>query len=215
MSISNPPQDFTSSSKDVWDNYVPPQRSSTTAPKAQVVRDSWDDDDEDDEDEEPQKLWEAANNLAPMPELVISSSGTASSAVPPPPAAFQPSMKILKRPSSAASPSASVSSSSSDLQKSLAKREAEYQEARQRIFGDQSSSLSKGGSGSSTKLQGSSSPSNAQRTPPATILRNPRGPESPPDQSKSRSSNDGASKGFRSRRGGEQGRVPKTTTNGM
>ena len=74
-----------------------------------------------------------------MPELVISSQS--STAVPPPPAALQPSLRILKRPSTSdsASPHAASPSPAAEQQRSYAEREAQYQAARERIFGDSGS----------------------------------------------------------------------------
>ncbi|KAG6887475.1 hypothetical protein C0992_012103, partial [Termitomyces sp. T32_za158] len=80
-----------------------------------------------------------------MPELIIAPSATSSSHVaPPPPAAFQPTMRILKRPGSdGSSKSATPPPSSAE---SLKEREARYQAARERIFGPDS--------GASTPLPG-------------------------------------------------------------
>ncbi|KAG1888219.1 hypothetical protein F4604DRAFT_1716071 [Suillus subluteus] len=99
----------------------------------QVVPDDWDNDE--DEEEDNAKVWEDANNKAPMPELIISPSSTGTCVVPPPPAAFQPTMRILKRPSPSQSASNSTTSLSSQTRNTLAEREAQYQEARNRIFG--------------------------------------------------------------------------------
>ena len=82
-----------------------------------------------------------------MPEVLISSSSTTASAVSPPAVAFQPQMRILKRPSSQNS-SSNLSSSQTPAE-SLAQREARYQAARERIFGgdDGSENVSEDGSG--------------------------------------------------------------------
>lgn len=104
-----------------------------------------------------------------MPELIISSSTT--SVVSPPPAAIQPTLRILKRPSSAASPAKSSSPSVIEAKKTLAEREAEYQAARERIFKESQISASNG-----TK-----------------IIREPRGPD---NDHQATSSSEGQSKGF-------------------
>ena len=142
-----------------------------------------------------------------MPEVVISSRSGASTA--PPPAALQPSMRILKRPSAAPVPD-STSSSPALEQKTFADREAQYQAARERIFGDASSPssnsipgtptlLAKPGGSSSTSANTSSQPSR-QSTPQVAavnIIRDPRGP----DPADAGAPGRGNSRGFRGRRG--------------
>ncbi|KAG1752063.1 hypothetical protein EDB19DRAFT_1903463 [Suillus lakei] len=118
-----------STSADVWDQ---PSARLLWKPQ-QVVPDDWDNDE--DEEEDSAKVWEEANNKTPMPDLVISPSSTGTCVVPPPPAAFQPMMRILKRPSPSQSASNSTTSLSSQTRNTLAEREAQYQEARNRIFG--------------------------------------------------------------------------------
>ncbi|KAG7442873.1 uncharacterized protein BT62DRAFT_935601 [Guyanagaster necrorhizus] len=81
-----------------------------------------------------------------MPTVVSSSTPT------PPAAAFQPVMRILKRPTN--STNSSVSSVPST--ESFSEREARYQAARERIFGN------------GEPLSSSSS---------SAVVRNPRGPE--------------------------------------
>uniref|UniRef100_A0A0W0FV14 SUZ RNA-binding domain-containing n=1 Tax=Moniliophthora roreri TaxID=221103 RepID=A0A0W0FV14_MONRR len=134
-------------------------------PKA-VVPDDWeDDDDEEEEEEEPpseetnKKIWEDANSKvpAPMPVLNISSSSSVTSA--PPPAVFQPMLKILKRPTSNQTNIDSRTPSPASAE-SLRDREARYQAARNRIFGNESAS---------------SSTETATTTP--RILRDPYGPD--------------------------------------
>ncbi|KAG9313730.1 hypothetical protein JVU11DRAFT_6083 [Chiua virens] len=102
------------------------------------------------------QIWEEANKRTPMPELIVARASTSHSFPPPPPAALQPTLRILKRPSLNAaggvpgSSSPPVSSSSSGMtltpggsgtvsptpRGTLAEREAQYQEARNRIFGE-------------------------------------------------------------------------------
>ncbi|KAG1773597.1 hypothetical protein EV702DRAFT_1129251 [Suillus placidus] len=130
-----------STSADVWDqpsdhfgqsSYPPGAATRSQRKPQQVVPDDWDNDEE---EEDSAKVWEDANNKAPMPELIISPSSTGTCVVPPPPAAFQPTMRILKRPSPSQSASNSTTSLSSQTRNTLAEREAQYQEARNRIFG--------------------------------------------------------------------------------
>ncbi|KAK0205427.1 hypothetical protein DFS33DRAFT_766157 [Desarmillaria ectypa] len=137
---------------DDWD--APSASTSTRATVAAApVRDDWEDEDED-EDEETQapteeanqRLWNDANtkSAAPMPTVVSSSTPT------PPAAAFQPVMRILKRPTSSTNSSVSSDVLSAE---SFREREARYQAARERIFG------------------------NGDSEPSSTVVRNPRGPE--------------------------------------
>ncbi|PCH37584.1 hypothetical protein WOLCODRAFT_140947 [Wolfiporia cocos MD-104 SS10] len=184
-----------STSADAWDQSLPAPAAPRRAAPAQAVPDAWDDDDDDDDDEEeedPQKLWESANSKAPMPELVISGASTAS-VVSPPPAAFQPALRILKRPPAASSAPRASSASSvpapPELRaRSYAEREAQYQAARERIFRDGRDGAGAGaGAGASVK-----------------VLREPRGPEAPPDEGAGAET--GASRGFAARRGAPHGR---------
>ncbi|KAF8553497.1 hypothetical protein OG21DRAFT_1510168 [Imleria badia] len=119
-----------------------------------------------------------------MPEFIVASASTSQSLPPPPPAAFQPMLRILKRPSpNTTASNAGVASSvpltspspgptsgsgsgeggtSPGPRGTLAEREAQYQEARSRIFGEKE------------KLRGSSSGG-------VVIVRDPLGPASEPD----------------------------------
>jgi len=118
-----------------WDQPAYTTLHTRPAQAPRVVRDDWDDDDEGEEEQDSAKIWEAANNKAPMPELIISPASTGQTVLPSPPAAFQPTLRILKRPS----PSQSASSTSFSLaqtRSTFAEREAQYQEARNRIFGE-------------------------------------------------------------------------------
>ncbi|KAI0767231.1 hypothetical protein C8Q74DRAFT_1278994 [Fomes fomentarius] len=171
-------------------------------PVSDSVRDDWDDEEEA-EEEDPQQLWEEANKRAPMPELVISGSSTSGNAtVSPPPAAFQPVLRILKRPTASSSSVSPTPSSSSDSQVSTyAEREARYQAARERIFGDTDSS------------PGSPDPSNpntngAEKTSPPSvqIAREPKGPPAQDGSiSPSGKGQDEDFRGFRNRRGKRRG----------
>ncbi|KIK93023.1 hypothetical protein PAXRUDRAFT_829408 [Paxillus rubicundulus Ve08.2h10] len=106
-------------------------------PQPPVVRDDWDEDDDGEEEQDNAKIWEAANNKTPMPELIISPASTGQTILPSPPAAFQPTLRILKRPSPSQSTSAtSTSLSLAQTRSTFAEREAQYQEARNRIFGE-------------------------------------------------------------------------------
>ncbi|KAF8839286.1 hypothetical protein BDN67DRAFT_970342 [Paxillus ammoniavirescens] len=72
-----------------------------------------------------------------MPELIISPASTGQTVLPSPPAAFQSTLRILKRPSPSQSASASSTSLSlAQTRSTFAEREAQYQEARNRIFGE-------------------------------------------------------------------------------
>ncbi|KAG1807476.1 uncharacterized protein BJ212DRAFT_1485594 [Suillus subaureus] len=163
----------------------------------QVVPDDWDNDE--DEEEDNAKVWEDANNKAPMPELVISPSSTGTCVVPPPPAAFQPTMRILKRPSPSQSASNSTTSLSSQTRNTLAEREAQYQEARNRIFGTTGERGSDDIPSRRGVRNGSGKGADAGSTASA-VLRTPTGP-SDADQEVGRT-DDSPPKGFRDRRNG-------------
>ena len=112
---------------------VPPALSSgpsRSKPPVRVVRDDWDNSESEEEDNA--RVWEKANSTVPMPELVIAPSST-SQVVSPPPAALQAPMRILKRPTPATSQNNAKPTESPRT--TLAQREAQYQEARERIFG--------------------------------------------------------------------------------
>ncbi|KAJ7476580.1 hypothetical protein FB451DRAFT_1396827 [Mycena latifolia] len=119
-----------------WDWQSQSQSTSSTstrrapAQKAPApVCDDWEEDDGDDAAEPPapadnQRIWDTANAQAPMPALIVSGAA-------PPPAAFQPAMRILKRP--AAPARAPVRPAAPE--ETLEAREGRYREARERIFG--------------------------------------------------------------------------------
>ncbi|KAK7040718.1 hypothetical protein VNI00_009624 [Paramarasmius palmivorus] len=110
-------------------------------PKA-VVRDDWEDDEDDDElpDEETnKKIWADADSKVPAPMPVVNVSSSRSVASPPPAAAFQPALKILKRPTPNQTNVDSRTPSPASAE-SLKDREARYQAARNRIFGRESES---------------------------------------------------------------------------
>ncbi|KAJ7594374.1 hypothetical protein C8J56DRAFT_926611 [Mycena floridula] len=119
--------------------------SNSRTPKSLPV-DDWEDEEDEDDSEQPpsiqqnQKIWETANAKAPapMPAVIISSSSTTFSVVSPLPGAFQPKMQILKRPQNTATTSNNSSLSTST--DSLKDREARYQAARDRIFGQEDNS---------------------------------------------------------------------------
>ncbi|KAL4071810.1 hypothetical protein V8B97DRAFT_2004417 [Scleroderma yunnanense] len=148
------------------------------------------------------KIWQEANTKAPMPELVIAPSSTSQGTIAPPSAAFKPALRILKRPSptslqsqsqtpsrsQARSPigSGMVTPPGSQSRGTLAEREAQYLEARNRIFGTSGVSSADPG-----EVERSSIPSvisdtaSAQcsnsREPIVTVIRDPLGP--PPESS--------------------------------
>lgn len=130
-----------------------------------------------------------------MPQVILASTASSASTVSPPPAAFQPSIRILKRPS-ATSNSQPVTSAAADAQqKSFVQREADYQLARERIFGGSSSQAE---TTASSVLRNDTETSRARRDTPGsppiriasptitTVVRNPRGPDTTaPGSSKS------------------------------
>ncbi|KAF9781267.1 hypothetical protein BJ322DRAFT_1080099 [Thelephora terrestris] len=147
------------------------------------VPDDWDDDDEE-EETDSQKIWETANTKSPMPQLMISRPSISTTVISPPPSTvIQAPMKILKRPTPTSTPSNTSSTSPSLDNKTLAEREARYQEARERIFGGPS------------KASGQDDPKT--RTPPpkpvSNITRNPAGPQTD-------GSNSNVSQGFGNKR---------------
>jgi hypothetical protein len=196
-----------STSADVWDqpsdysglsSYPPGAAIKSQRKPQQVVPDDWDNDEEEEEDNA--KVWEDANNKAPMPELIISPSSTGTSVIPPPPAAFQPTMRILKRPSPSQSASNSTTSLSSQTRNTLAEREAQYQEARNRIFGTTSERGSDDLLSQRGVRNGSGKGADAGSAVSA-VLRTPTGP-SDADKDVGRT-DDSPPKGFRDRRHGK------------
>ncbi|KAI6128150.1 hypothetical protein EDD16DRAFT_1549681 [Pisolithus croceorrhizus] len=186
--------------------YVLPTRSRTEK-KTQAIRDDWDADDDDDDDDGsetattttlPQQtpdtdvglnerdgnvdMWHEANVRAPMPEVVINPSSTGHSTIAPPAAALRPQLRILKRPSQSQSPSNSTSSTLPN-QSTLAQREAQYLEARNRIFGvnntpPTSEMATEQSSGPAATAD--SQHSIPRQQPVVTVLRDPLGPPSQP-----------------------------------
>ena len=140
-----------------------------------------------------------------MPELIIAPSSTGQGAFAPPSAAFQPALRILKRPSASSSLSRSsgsgtVSPNGSQLRGTLAEREAQYQEARNRIFGASSPS-SPVDQAEVEQCQGlSDDPSPQPRESVVRVIRNPLGP--PPESSSTQKSQQ---KGFCEKRRGKNG----------
>ncbi|KAK7444491.1 hypothetical protein VKT23_015172 [Stygiomarasmius scandens] len=205
----NWPMVLPSSSSSDWEY----GETSTTAARrreAEVVRDDWEDDDDEPEPEVPsegvnKKIWEEADRKVPAPMPLVSSSSRSGAA--PPPAAFQPTMKILKRPqpnsnpnSSPGTPSPMGGMSASASTESFQEREARYQAARNRIFGEGASSPNSNAS-STTSLPTSSISredrlrASSTKSPPATVVtRNPRGPENLSGESS------GSNRGFEGRR---------------
>lgn len=127
-----------------------------------------------------------------MPELIVAPASTSRSFPPLPPAAFQQTLRILKRPSPNTSASNIGAVSSTSLASSspgptsgsgsgsgeggtspaprgtLAEREAQYQEARSRIFGEKEKSGSTSGNVSSGGVG-------------VVVVRDPLGPASEPE----------------------------------
>ncbi|KAG1743713.1 uncharacterized protein EDB91DRAFT_223109 [Suillus paluster] len=193
-----------STSTDVWDqpsdysglsSYPPGAGTRSQRTLQQVVPDDWDNDE--DEEEDSAKVWEDANNKAPMPELIISPSSTGTCVVPPPPSAFQPMMRILKRPSPSQSASNSTTSLSSQSRNTLAEREAQYQEARNRIFGK----MSERGGDDLESRRGVRDSSGKGADAASAVLRTPIGP-SDAEKEVGRT-DDSPPKGFRDRMNGK------------
>ncbi|KAI0634049.1 hypothetical protein C8Q77DRAFT_1109605 [Trametes polyzona] len=191
------------------------------APNASAapVRDDWDEDEDEaaqQESEDPQRLWEEANQRAPMPQVVIANTSTSvTAALSPPPAALQPVLRILKRPSASSpnpSPSATGSSSpgsgsstsiASQLgtPQSYAAREAAYHAARERIFGESTRE-----SPTATTKSGQQPAASAS----VPIAREPKGPPSgitdqATDVSSIAGGQAGNARGFANRRGRRRG----------
>ncbi|KAG2134131.1 hypothetical protein DEU56DRAFT_810137 [Suillus clintonianus] len=195
-----------STSADVWDqpsdytslSSYPPSAATKSRKAQQVVPDDWDNDE--DEEEDSAKVWEDANNKAPMPELIISPSSTGTCVVPPPPAAFQPTMRILKRPSPSQSASNSATSLSSQTRNTLAEREAQYQEARNRIFG---TTIERGGDDQESQrgMRDGSGKGSDARSAASAVLRTPTGPSDV--ETEVGRTDDSPPKGFRDRRNGK------------
>ncbi|TBU42965.1 hypothetical protein BD309DRAFT_865220 [Dichomitus squalens] len=193
---------------DSWGSPAAASIQRRAQPASDHIRDDWDDDEvELGEVEDPQKVWEEANKRARMPELVIAGSSTSGPSVTsPPPAAFQPVLRILKRPTATPSPSTSPSSVSASSSPSsnapsgtYAEREARYRAARDRIFGDSSpSSDTPGESGLQTPQALKKSP------PPVEITREPKGPPIAQAGADGRGQG-GDIRGFGSRRGKRKG----------
>ncbi|KAJ8475187.1 hypothetical protein ONZ51_g6719 [Trametes cubensis] len=181
------------------------------------VRDDWDDDEDDaEEQEDPNQVWKEANKRAPMPQVVIAGSSTSgTAALSPPPAALQPVLRILKRPQASATASSSNSSSpghsaagspapSADGPKSYAEREARYQAARERIFGEGGvgATSSESGKDIANLARGGPNPGNI----PVQIAREPKGPPSTDATATGNKYQANDPRGFSSRRGKRGGR---------
>lgn len=153
-----------------------------------------------------------SNQRAPMPQFVMGGLSTGGASVTsPPPAAFQPALRILKRPTASPSSFSSTSSlptpgsgSSSTSSSTYAEREARYQAARDRIFGDNSPSPSTPNEPNQPSTQSSSS----KPSPPLVrIVREPKGPPAaePEAMSSDGRSQSGDSRGFGNGRGKRRG----------
>jgi len=126
-----------------------------------AIPDDWDEATSSSE-EDNQKIWDDANNKAPMPQLVVTSSRTGSlPSVVPPASAFQSPIRILKRSVAATQRGANDDSPTSVLTGTFAERSARYDAARERIFAGTTEGGTAVGEGVAV----------------ATIVRNPKGPE--------------------------------------
>lgn len=175
--------------------------SRRAVPQSTPIPDAWDADDNEDEPD-AKALWETAciplllysftlhtelrcrNFRVPMPEIQLSTTSLSSGVSLPPPAAFETPMRILKRPSATNSKS-SPTATDTQTQKTFQEREAQYQAARERIFGEN-------GSGIGKDRSGSGKPKVALDSPRSSISRDPLGPTSVTDGE--------AKQGFRARR---------------
>lgn len=143
----------------------------------------------------------SSNAKAPMPDLIISPSSTCPGAFAPPSAAFKPALRILKRPSPSSSQpqspshsqarsppgSGTVTPSGSQSRGSLAEREAQYLEARNRIFGPSSlmdQAEVERSSGLNARSDASAQCNHSREPTSVTVIRDPLGPpvESSSDQ---------------------------------
>jgi hypothetical protein len=118
------------------------------------------------------------NTAAPMPQIV---SALPSASVPATALLNQPTLKILKRPASS-SPAPTVLPRALE---SLADKQARYENARQKIFGSDTTP--------STASQTSSNTAQPSTPPIVRVTREPLGPGSPPPSAS-------AAKGFTGRR---------------
>ncbi|KAI0718514.1 hypothetical protein C8T65DRAFT_638219 [Cerioporus squamosus] len=137
-----------------------------------------------------------------MPELVMAGSSTSNAVVSPPPEALQPVLRILKRPTAIPTSSSSSTPPPDPDANSYAAREARYQAARERIFGDSSPVPG------TSDQQTANSKSGPQKAPASVqIAREPKGP--PTTQSGSTSpggrEQGGDVRGFGARRGKRRG----------
>ncbi|TFK75600.1 hypothetical protein BDN72DRAFT_831904 [Pluteus cervinus] len=103
-----------------------------------------------------------------MPSVILSPSSTSARAVlSPPEGAFQPTMRILKRPTNSNSTPSPIAPSASA--ETLQEKEARYQAARERIFGPELSEEKPSAAVKEKKDKKSPKPTHAP-------VRNPRGP---------------------------------------
>ncbi|KAF8470366.1 hypothetical protein JB92DRAFT_3056086 [Gautieria morchelliformis] len=157
-------------SEDAWGQPTTSIIDLSRRPQSTHVPDDWDADD-DNEELDPKALWETANTRAPMPDIQLSTTSWSTNVPLPPSAAFETPLRILKRPSVANAKSPSPSSSA-QMQKTFKEREAQYQAARERIFGEELTGKDKDDSGSGRK------PTTAPDTAKSSVIRNPLGPAS-------------------------------------
>lgn len=103
-----------------------------------------------------------------MPKIQPSTTSSSTSVPLPPPAAFEAPLRILKRPSSTNSKS-SPPSTGVQTPKTFKEREAQYQAARERIFGEEAS-------GKDKDSNGRGKPKAALNSPKSSVIRDPLGP---------------------------------------
>ncbi|RDB17228.1 hypothetical protein Hypma_001746 [Hypsizygus marmoreus] len=226
-----------STSPDPWDTSSPTRTAPRApVPKTKVpVRDDWEEDDDDDEeagegDEQGnQRIWNDAyisssrsrvrpallipipprnaKQSTPMPALILSPS-VQHPVLSPPPGAFQPAMRILKRPSSSTSANANANPTTPSGE-TLKEREARYQVARERIFGEGSASGNSNASSGSlgSKERGAERKERKERTG-VNVVRNPKGPGDA--QERGKDGDDAIPRGFGGQRAGPPVRSPGT-----
>ncbi|KAF9467188.1 hypothetical protein BDZ94DRAFT_1249804 [Collybia nuda] len=189
---------------DPWDQPVASGSSRRRAPPtpAATVPDDWENDDDEGPQNEVdnQRIWDDANNKAPnpMPSLVLSPSSTSTRTIlSPPPGAFEPKMRILKRPSAPSSKPSTPPPSSASAE-SLKEREARYQAARERIFGEESPREGSPSPKSPRERKERKSSGSPHHTPSVSVVRNPRGPS----HNSAESTNGTVARGFGGRRAG-------------
>ncbi|OCH87161.1 hypothetical protein OBBRIDRAFT_796476 [Obba rivulosa] len=149
-----------------------------------------------------------------MPELIIGSSST-TLAVPPPPAAFQPTLRILKRPSASPGSSTQGTYAAPETPRSYAEREAQYQAARERIFREGTKSPAGSEGRGRDRIKSPPRSEELGSSVPVKIIREPKGPGMPPSgDASSMVGEERMAKGFASRRNVKNRSSPEPANEG-